>query len=213
MPLDDHSFARISKLVNEYNAKTKTTRADDNLSGIGKRRALAKLYVQHRDEINSIRQQANTGYHDRRGYLKGEIFGVHGSTNPADAMSMRDAMTRAAAITNPAEAGQLFRQAHLTGDEHLRRAIAAHAFTQRTDTDLGDHWASLFNEYAHTQDDRRQGLIAELDQLHQADSKRAKFQENLLCNLSRPSELDGWGDIDALAADTADLGPETAGAA
>lgn len=213
MPLDDTSFARITKLVEAYNTKTKTIRDDDNLTHIGKQRALARTYVEHRDQIAALRQQANDAYHDRRGYLKGEVFGVHGSTNPADAMSMRDAMTRAAAITNPAEARNLFQQAHLTGDEHLRRAIAAHAFTQRTDTDLGDHWSNLFGEYAQTQDERRQGLIAELDQLHQADSKRAKFQENILCNLSRPSELDAYGNIDALAAEAVDLGPETAGAA
>jgi hypothetical protein len=204
MPLDDLSFDRISKLVNDYNAKLRTVREDDNLSDVGKQRALAKLYVQHRDEINDIRAKANAGYQDRKGYLMGETFGVHGATNPAEVMAMRDAMARTADIATPDQARKLFQQAHLTGDEYMRRAIAAHAFSQRGPSDLGEHWGRLFNDYAGTQDERRQGLIAELDQLHQADSKRAKFQEQILCGIGQPTELTGHGDIDAIAAGAPD---------
>ncbi|MFD0417285.1 hypothetical protein [Streptomyces sp. NPDC127108] len=211
MPLDDTSFARISKLVEQYNAKSKKIRDDDNLSHVGKQRALAALYVQHRDQIGDIREKANQAYTNRKGYLMGEVFGVHGATNPAEVMAMRDAMDRAADIDTPAKARRMFQQAHLTGDEYLRRAIAATAFDRRGDSDLGDHWAGLFNDYAQTQDDRRQGLVAELDQLHQANGKRARLQENILCNLSKPSELNGWGDIDAVAAGAINLGPESEG--
>jgi hypothetical protein len=213
MPLDDTSFARISKLVEQYSAKTKKIRDNDNLSHTGKQRALAKLYVEHRDQIGSIREKANAAYQDRKGYLMGEIFGVHGATNPAEVMAMRDAMARVSDITRPDQARQMFQQAHLTGDEYMRRAIAAHAFTNRGASDLGDHWASLFNDYTGTQDERRQGLVAELDQLHQADSKRAKFQEQILCGISKPTELDGRGDIDAIAAGALDLGDGAEGSA
>jgi hypothetical protein len=206
MPLDDVSFSKISKLVEQYNAKIKTIRDDDNLSAVGKQRALAKLYVQHRDEINGLREKANAAYQDRKGYLMGEIFGVHGATNPTEIMAMRDAMTRAADITRPDQARQMFQQAHLTGDEYLRRAIAATAFTRRSDMDLGGAWDQLFTDYAGTQDERRQGLVAELDQLHQADSKRARFQEQILCGISKPTELNGYGDIDAVAAGAIDIG-------
>lgn len=211
MALDDVSFSKISKLVEQYNAKSKKVRDDDNLSAVGKQRALAKLYVQHRDEINGIREKANAAYQNRKGYLMGEVFGVHGATNPTEVMAMRDAMDRAADIDTPAKARRMFQQAHLTGDEYLRRAIAATAFERRGDTDLGDHWTSLFNDYAETQDERRQGLVAELDQLHQANGKRARLQENILCNLSRPSELSGWGDIDSVAAGAISLGSEQEG--
>lgn len=212
MPLDDTSFARINKLVEAYNAQIKKIRDDDNLSGVGKQRALAKLYVQHRDEITDVRQKANAAYQDRKGYLMGEVFGYHGTNDPNMAMSMRDAMARIAAVDSPKQARQLFQQAHLTGDEPLRRAIAATAFSRRGDSDLGDHWGALYSEYIGTQDERRQGLVAELDHLHQADSKRARFQENILCNISRPSELDGYGNIDAIATGAIDAGTE-AGAA
>lgn len=211
MPLDDTSFARISKLVEAYNAQIKKIRDNDNLSAVGKQRTLAKLYVDHRDQIDGIREKANAAYQDRKGYLMGEIFGVHGATNPAEIMAMRDAMARVSDITRPDQARTMFQQAHLTGDEYMRRALAAHAFTNRGASDLGDHWASLFNDYTGTQDERRQGLVAELDQLHQADSKRAKFQEQILCGISRPSELNGYGDIDAVASGAIGLGAEMEG--
>jgi hypothetical protein len=213
MALDDKSFDRISELVNKYNAQLKTIREDDNLSHVGKQRAIARAYVQHRDQIAGIREKANAAHTNRDGYLRGEIFGFHGSTDPNMALSMRDAMARVAAIDSPKQARELFQQAHLTGDEPLRRAIAATAFSRRGDSDLGGHWTGLFNDYAGTQDERRQGLIAELDQVQQANSKRARFQENILCNLSRPSELNGWNDIDAIATGATDLGDSTEGAA
>lgn len=208
MPLDDTSFARISKLVEQYNTELKKIRADDNLSHVGKQRSLARAYVTYRDQIADLRKKANDAYQEHRGYLMGSLFGVHGATDPAEIMAMRDAMTRVTAIDNPKQARQLFQQAHLTGDEYLRRAIAAHAFTQRGDADLGDHWAGLYNEYAATQDERRQGMVAELDQLHQADNKRSRLQEQILCGISRPTELNGWGNIDAVADGAVDLGQE-----
>jgi len=119
-------------------------------------------------------------------------------------------MARVAAIDSPKQARQMFQQAHLTGDEPLRRALAAHAFTNRGDSDLGQHWEQLYNEYTGTQDERRQNLVAELDQLHQADSKRARFQEQILCGISRPSELDGYGNIDAIATGAVDVGQDSA---
>ncbi|WP_151478882.1 hypothetical protein [Streptomyces albicerus] len=211
MALDDTSFARIKKLVTDYHAKIGDVRNDDNLSATGQRRALAKLHVTYRDEIKGIRDNANAAYQDRKGYLMGEVFGVHGATNPAEIMAMRDAMTRVADIATPDQARRLFQQAHLTGDEYMRRAIAAHAFSQRSGGPFGGAWEQVFTDYAGTQDERRQGHIAELDQLHQADSKRARFQEQILCGISRPTELDGYGDIDSVATGTTDLGIETEG--
>jgi hypothetical protein len=212
MALDDKSFDHISELVNKYNAQLKRIRDDDNLSHVGKQRAIARAYVQHRDQIADIREKANAAHTNRDGYLRGEIFGYHGSNDPNMALSMRDAMARIAAVDSPTQARQLFQQAHLTGDEPLRRAIAATAFSRRGDSDLGDHWTGLFNDYAGTQDERRQGLIAELDNVQQANSKRARFQENLLCNLSRPTELASYSDIDAVATGAVSDGTEGAAA-
>lgn len=209
MPLDDDTRNAIVQRITAYGKQLDRVRRDPNLSDVGKQRAMAKLFVQTRDEVAQMRQTADQAYRTRYSQLESVAFGIHAqSSDPSAAISLRDALDRAAQVANPDEAGQLLNRAAVTGDETLARAIAMTAYTNLGDHDLGEHWAGVFNHYRENQPAERQRILDELDTLRHADSKRARFRDAMATGVSRPTELANVGNVDHLAseADAQDQG-------
>jgi hypothetical protein len=207
MPVDDHTRQRIINTLTDYSKQAKAIRDDDNLSPVGVQRALAKLYTDTNTRVAAMRDQAEQGYTSRRRALEAELFGAHGTNNPAAAMSMRDALSRAGDMKSAADADKLMRQAIMSGDEYLARAVASHAFTQRDGVDK-QHWERILTGYQESQDSRRQDLLGELSMLANLDTKSVRVEESIAYGVARPAEL-GHGNIDYLL----DAPVEAAGAA
>lgn len=209
MPLDDDTRNSIVKRITAYSKQVERVRRDTNLSAVGKQRALAKLYIQARDDVAMAREAADRAYRVRYSQLESLAFGIHTqASDPTAAISLRDALDRAAMVKDPDEAQQLMNRAMVTGDEILARAIALTAYTNQGPQDLGDHWAGVYDHYRQAQPAQRQKLLGELDTLRQADSKKARFADALAAGVSPPPELAGVGNIDYLAseADAQDQG-------
>jgi hypothetical protein len=209
MPLDSDTRNAIVQRVTAYGKQLERVRRDPNLSDVGKQRAMAKLYVQTRDDVAMMREAADRAYRTRYSQLESVAFGIHAqSSDPSAAISLRDALDRAAQVANPDEARQLLNRAVVTGDETLARAIALTAYSNQGPQDLGDHWAAVYDHYRQAQPAQRQKVLDELDTLRQADSKQARFADALSTGVSRPTELANVGNVDHLAgeADAQDQG-------
>ncbi|WP_030543103.1 hypothetical protein [Streptomyces albus] len=162
------------------------------LSDQAKRVAIARAYREARDHITAAGQQAIEQIETQRRTLTRRAFGQEGTADPTAAISRRDADTRAAQLEKPAEAARLLARAERNGDEHLARAIAAHA------AELG--WSDVLGEYVGSRPDTAD-TITQLRQLPDTSDPSFKLQHAMTYSVAQPPQLGGMHDysIDALA--------------
>ncbi len=168
-----------------YETDVERARNDKMLSTLGQTQQIAKAYVtastameNHR---NAFTADAGITADDRRQ----QVFGGK-NLSGADAVSLRDAYSRAAQITTPREAQQMLAQAKQTGDDHLARAVAAHA-QDHVGYFGGPDWSAVVDTFTADRPDARQALaeIAAAESNTAADNLQVHGQTYL----TKPDEL------------------------
>jgi hypothetical protein len=179
-----------------YNRQVEEIRARRDLSDDGRKRQLAAAKVTADAQFRTIRERDAADLDIRRTGLVHRLFG-RTSTNGADALSVRDALTRASAAKTPSDAENLLRMARLSGDDVLGRAVAAHAY-DRVRSSLGgsrQHWGQILSEWAGGDGPTADsvGELLAIDGVGDRGSQIATAQvmDRLFGSAVRPRELDG----------------------
>lgn len=213
--------AQAKQIRDRYNARVADIRGRRDLSDDGRRRQLAAAKVDAGEKLKAIRQQVATNDATRRDQLVRSLFGqsVHGG---ADALSVRDALTRADQLKGPDEAAALLRLARVSGDTVLARAVGARAYEGvRSTFGRGrEQWGRVLDDWTGGREDTAADVdgLMELDGIGVRGSAdlTARFMANLATSVARPAELSGVANLDGLARDAdahpgEDEPPEPAG--
>ena len=140
-----------------YQGQVSAIRADTSLSQEGRRVSLARVYISYRDAVAQIQAGEQAANATRSDTLERDLFGLNGLTDASTAISYRDAQDRAASIEDSRDALRLLKQADLSGDVHLAKAVALRA--------LQEGWVDAISTYAASHPDV-EGKLQELLSLH-----------------------------------------------
>jgi len=143
--------------ITAYQGQVSAIRGDTGLSQEGKRVRLARAYITTRDAVAQIQAGEQAANATRSDTLERDLFGLSGLADAGAAISYRDAQDRAANIEDSRDALRLLKQADLSGDVHLAKAVALRA--------LQEGWVDASSAYAasHLEID---GKMRELLSLH-----------------------------------------------
>lgn len=141
-------------------------RTQKNLSDAGRTARMAKAQLDAQNELDALRADDATATANQRAADERTLHGI-GSTDPAAAISYRDALDRARAIDHPDKALKQLQRADQIGDEHLARAVATHAADQ--------DWPAVLDAYVAT----RPGAAAALDRLRATDAAAGSTMDRL----------------------------------
>jgi len=121
--------------------RTDAIRADKRLTPEAKRAAIAREYLQTKQEVQALKAAESTQRASRRSELTKSLFGLEGFTTAQDAISYRDAQDRADSIPANGEekALTLLKRAELSGDSILTKALINRA--------LEAGWVNVANSY------------------------------------------------------------------
>lgn len=175
-----------------YRERADRVRADQNLSGDGKQRQLARLYATTRATLKDYQVAERKAVAARRADLERDVLGAS-LTAGSNAISARDAADRAALCKTPAAALDLLRRADASGDDTLSRAIARRA-TEMWHGQPGPTvaaWENVFAEYLAT----RPQLVPAVDELGAIEQMETQSVISPY-TVSKPIDVDG----DVLAA-------------
>jgi hypothetical protein len=178
-------------LHEQYGAHFDRIRGNTALSDEGKRQQLAPAYVDYRNKLNQIAENATATTARRKTDLIRSAFGI--PTDPIAAMSYRDALGRADEIDDPSVATYKLHDALETGDVLMAKAIAKKA------ADTG--WADTLDVYTAATPQAGAALTA-LSQLQAYEnSPQRMFMDAAHFQPQPPPELAGMQDwqIDSLA--------------
>lgn len=182
--------AKASQIQVELNAATETARSNGALTTEGRERALAVAYMHAKTAMDDLVQSWQGTSEATASVLAKDLFGAV-DVRGADAISLRDAGDRASQVETPEAALALLDRANNTGDEVLARAVAEHAWLQRS-TFFGGPWRAVVDAYAVTRKDVAVKL-AELDAAS-TDDIRANLTAGFMFILAKPAELDRHSD-------------------
>lgn len=177
------------------NAKVASIRNNGELSPDGKRKAMARAYVEAEQGMTKLREawQGNAAASSET--LSKDLFGA-ASTAGMDAISARDADDRAAQLENARDAIALLERAEENGDKVLSRAIAQRAYRERGNVFGG--WDRVLDAYLEIHPDVREKLVS-LD-----NARRSTVQTNLMAGMifsvPKPSEINDLRTTHALSA-------------
>ncbi|WP_069627130.1 hypothetical protein [Streptomyces niveus] len=163
------------------------------LSAEAKRIAIARAYKEARDTVAAAGEEHIEQVQTQRRILGRKVFGQQPTSDTAAIVSRRDADARVAGLEDPRQGEQLLAQAERNGDEHLARAVAAHA------ADFG--WHDVLSTYASSRPDAIEG-IQQIQELPDTDDPVFRLQHAMTYSVVQPAQLDGLPDysVDALAA-------------
>jgi hypothetical protein len=206
--LTSEERGKISAIQRRLKQQQDAIAADAHLSPGGKRAARAREQLAAEQANRQIVAAADARHSQALRDAHYRCFGLQATT--ADAVMVdRDARAFAAGLKTPGDALKALAAAELRGDGSMSRAIAERAWTQRGDTDLGAHWASVLGAYAGDNPQRQQNL-AGYTELAEGDSRAARFSDSMYRHLPRPPDLQA-GNIEAIAASADSAGaPEGA---
>lgn len=122
---------------------------DPMLSSQGVRLQAAKVQLAAQRAMDALRANFEGGAALTGTDLARRLFGAD-SVAGMDAISVRDAAARAAQLADPDEALGLLKDAQMTGDSVLAKAVARHAFTQANGpfAMFGGGWVDVLDAYA-----------------------------------------------------------------
>jgi hypothetical protein len=185
---------------------TENARNDPTLSATGRNQRIAKAY---RQAVTDMQQLADTFEATNRlplSSLSRELFGA-GSANATDAISMRDASDRAAAVKTPDEALSLLQRADRNTDRVLVQAVASYAADQAVGHPIsGPAWLSVLDRFAKLQGsgaDQTADKLSTLLQLRQAGNATSHLSNALHFTVPRPAEIQRMTPGELNAAETA----------
>ncbi len=146
---------RAAALQQAHSQRAEQVRNRSELTSSAKVGMLARNHAEAKAAMADLAQQAAADAATTRRASMAKAFGVAGVPgDPASlAISMRDAMDRAAALTSGRDAVALLDRAATSGDEVLARAVASHSFAQATApgiSGLDDDWSTVVNTFADT---------------------------------------------------------------
>lgn len=191
---------KAAGILREFHADVRSARTDDRLSDRGRQQKLAVAYRRAGAAMTALKVNVEGGAVLTAAQLQREVFGSETPLSGADAISMRDAMTRAGQLKNADEAHALLLQAEMTGDDHLAKAVARRAFDNSRDGGVGN-WGGVVDAYVAPRPD-----VA--DRLQQLSDARSRDLQDALAwgmttRVAQPDELRGLGhgQINALASE------------
>ncbi|AWZ25664.1 hypothetical protein CEJ39_17160 [Rhodococcus pyridinivorans] len=141
--IDYPALARTT--IDTYQSRLEDIRTDRNLSDEGKSAKITALFDQSKAKIDGYRDKYINARRKRRDALQRELFGRATDSNVLAYRDAHDRVARLAALSTTqsaqalAEAHTMLRQAEISGDELLVKAIAATAYAEG--------WDSVLNAY------------------------------------------------------------------
>lgn len=192
MPIDDDSLKRIRRRQDTYSRRVKKIREDPNLSGEGKRRAMAVERQNALSDIEQIKTAANTAYESRVRDLERKLFGIRDIPNDIHAaISYRDAQDRVREIANGGEAQQMMARALRNGDDLLARALFDRGWELRGDRIANSGWGEVVNAYVSEMRPDLADDFSELAHLQQINTRERRMHEAIETGVHTPAELSG----------------------
>jgi hypothetical protein len=211
---DAQNTADFQTAMDAHRAKAAAIRdrANDAIQKIGERRdltpqaqraAAAKVYKPATEQLTRMLDEHIAQVKAHKQQLARKAFGSDTAADPATAMARRQARQQAAALTDPAAAEQLIRDAHFTGDRELGRAAAAVAFER------GWHQAvDVWNEDGSNNQFMKH--LVELVQMPDTESGAWRLQLAQQYSGPTPGVLDGLKPHEISRAADTDFGGEAA---
>ncbi|MDI2127950.1 hypothetical protein [Yinghuangia seranimata] len=173
-------MATAEQIHDNYARRVDAIRGRRELSDHARRVALARAHRDTQNALTELHDQALADVAHERTRLERKIFGNTGTTDPAAAISRRDAADRAAGLTDPRAAAQLLARAERSRDEHLAQAVAAHA--------AENGWGDILTSYTATRPAAAQALD-ELSSLPNPDDLQLNFMRLVAHQAPTPPEL------------------------
>jgi hypothetical protein len=188
---------QIVAIRRRLNGRLDAIAADATLSPHGRRVRRAREQLAAEAAVRGIGEASDARHIREQQDRYYKAFGMK-STSAGAIRADRDARDWAAQFTSPADALRALAQAELDGDTGRARALAARAWSQRGEADMGGHWEQVVRCYAEGDParDRDLGALAEVE-----PGKTDRLRDNLYRNFTRPPDLQQGG-IEALAAET-----------
>lgn len=192
--------------------KRYTTRVADiqgrkDLSDAGRARQLARLFVKASDDMRAARAATEAARRSREKHLLRRLFGNPNSHDATSVVSFRDAQDRAERLKTPTEAAELVARARRSGDTLLARAVAMRALDMAIGNPAAANgWGSVLDTWSADEPGDVDDALTELGE-HHRQSPAALIGEAAQHSVPRPSELNGVGNLHALAAE-ADANPD-----
>ncbi|MHA7261905.1 hypothetical protein ACX80W_01745 [Arthrobacter sp. TMN-37] len=183
------------KLRGEYQQWVENIRADRTLSPEGKAQQIARHYLELKPQLERLQAEQNAAQETRLKNLRRELFGMPGTADSHTAIAYRDAMDRAARITDEDEAARLLGMAEMSGDTWLAKAIAARGFQ--------DGWNGVVNAYAdqYPASTSKFQELADLEASGGSSASMARLLgEAMTYNVDKPHELIGYHTDEAISA-------------
>lgn len=182
--------AKASEIQAQLSTVSQNVRTNGELTSAGRERALAIAYMAAKDAMDTLVETWQGTSETTASQLAKDLFGAIDARG-ADAISLRDAGDRAAQLETPEAALILLARANNTGDEVLARAIAEHAWSQRS-TFFGGPWRAVVDAYAV----ERNEVATKLEELNAASANdvRINLAAGFIFSLPKPVELERHSD-------------------
>ncbi|WP_052688613.1 hypothetical protein [Williamsia herbipolensis] len=135
--IDDYR-TQASNIVEHYSQTQAEVSADPNLTDVGKLEALAPLHEDVTAKVGALRAKEKAAIKHKRETLEKDLFGMNGGSS-SDVVSYRDAQDRAARLTDPDEAQEVYTRALRSDDKILAQAILSRA--------LDYNWHAITTDY------------------------------------------------------------------
>jgi hypothetical protein len=187
--LNDRERAQASAIRAQAQQAMDRYGLDPTLSAHGKQVHRARVHLQAQAQLRALRAAAERRQEQATSDAYHRAFRIRSDSDRA--------LRAEVASLGPGEAARALELAKLRGDTAMMTALGELAYNQTGQTDLGDHWETLLGAYTKDSPDRDRAIG---DLVALKDSKAAKLNDNLLLNLSPPSDLRS-GDLAALAAE------------
>jgi hypothetical protein len=175
-----------------YAARLDALRNRKDLSDEGRRRQMAKLKIETSDALRKLANDDNEATEARKRRFLEQVFGTT-SALPSQVVAQRDAMDRAAKITNAKDAASALELARSTGDHTLAKAIAMRSYDFATGPGtISGEWAAVINKWAESEPPSVDEALTELAELqHARSSHQARLIRGMQFSVAEPSELHG----------------------
>lgn len=191
MPIDDDSMRKIRRRQDAYNREIARIRGNANLSGQGKRQAMAAARQNAVTDIGQIKNAANVAYQQRRQQLERKLFDV--SAEYADSvnasLSFRDAQQRVAGLKSGAEAQGLMAAALRSGDHLLQKALFSEAWARAGDRMTNSGWGEVARGYIQHARPDLAPVVDELSHLQEIDTRQRATAEAIETGVHLPPEM------------------------
>jgi hypothetical protein len=173
----DEARSKMSAIRRDFDTEVAQIRNSNGLNDAGRRQAIAKSVIKHREKARALRSDFEVNTETSRVALQAKLFGLPRGADPATVLIHRDAADRAAKLDGIDDAAAALQRALEHGDAVLARAVASHAHGRR--------WDNVVQSYAENT-----GLAGDLEALNDIPSGGlAKTAVNVLFGIRTPQEI------------------------